>query len=230
MVMQWEAEGRSRAQTSGCSADRWRTTHTAWNPPTTDIGTAGVAKMQVCLVVILPLLWPLINAQVPHWGPCPEPVTQPAFNFKLFMGRWFEIAKLPAQFEKGRCIETNFTLQFDGTARVLSSEILKGELRTMEGTAVVEDKKNPAKLGISFSYVLPYTPYWIISTDYINSALVYSCTDVLRLFHVDFAWILGRSRSLPESTINHGKEVFTKNNIDVSRMVASRQQGCDKLP
>ncbi len=35
--------------------------------------------------------------------------------------------------------------------------------------------------------VLPCTPYWILSTDYENSALVYSCTDVLRLFHVDFA-------------------------------------------
>ncbi len=76
--------------------------------------------------------------------------------------------------------------------------------------------------------VLPYTPYWILSTDYENSALVYSCTDVLRLFHVDFAWILGRTRSLPAATIDHGKEVFTNNNIDVSRMILSRQQGCDK--
>ena len=27
------------------------------------------------------------------------------------MGRWFEISKLPAQFEKGRCIETNFSMK-----------------------------------------------------------------------------------------------------------------------
>ncbi|XP_030631619.1 apolipoprotein Da, duplicate 1 [Chanos chanos] len=185
--------------------------------------------MQTSLVLIFPLLvLPLVNAQVPHWGPCPEPATQPAFSLKKFMGRWFEIAKLPAQFEKGRCIETNFTLKMDGTARVVSSEILKGELRSIEGTAVVEDLKNPAKLGISYSYVLPYSPYWILSTDYETSAVVYSCTDVLRLFHVDFAWILGRTRSLPAATINHAKELFANNNIDVSRMIASRQQGCDK--
>uniref|UniRef100_A0A673L383 Apolipoprotein Da, duplicate 1 n=1 Tax=Sinocyclocheilus rhinocerous TaxID=307959 RepID=A0A673L383_9TELE len=149
------------------------------------------------LLVVLALFLPIINAQVPHWGPCPEP----------FMGRWFEIAKLPAQFERGRCIETNFTLRLDGTAHVVSSEILKGELKTIDRIAVVEDKRNPAKLGISFSYVLPYTPYWIL------------------LFHVDFAWILGRTRSLPAATIDHGKEVFTNNNIDVSRMILSRQQG-----
>ncbi|KAM8838473.1 apolipoprotein Da, duplicate 1 [Synchiropus picturatus] len=171
---------------------------------------------------------PLIRAQVPHWGPCPEPKVQTAFNLRQFMGRWFEVAKLPAQFEKGRCIETNFTLRTDTSFTAVSSELLKGELRKIEGVGVVEDPKNPAKLGISFSYVLPYSPYWVLSTDYVNSALVYSCTDILRLFHVDFAWILSRSRTLPESTIQKSLEVFSNNNIDVTRMVTSKQQGCDK--
>ncbi|XP_034469754.1 apolipoprotein Da, duplicate 1 [Hippoglossus hippoglossus] len=178
----------------------------------------------LAFVLVLPLTW----AQVPHWGPCPEPSVQTAFNLKQFMGRWFEIAKLPAQFEKGRCIETNFTMRTDNSIRVVSSEILKGELRKIEGNGVIEDMKNPAKLGISYSYVLPYSPYWILSTDYTNTALVYSCTDILRLFHVDFAWILSRTRTLPDATVEKAKETFGNNNIDVSRMIASKQQGCDK--
>ncbi|KAM3604416.1 uncharacterized protein V6R79_010871 [Siganus canaliculatus] len=178
--------------------------------------------------LVFAIIIPLIRAQVPHWGPCPEPAVQPTFNLKLFMGRWFEIAKLPAQFEKGRCIETNFTLTTDSSIRVVSSEILKGELRKIEGTGVIEDMKNPAKLGITYSYVLPYSPYWILSTDYVNSALVYSCTDVLRLFHVDFAWILSRTRTLPESTLQKAKDIFASNSIDVSRMIPSKQQGCGK--
>ncbi|KAJ8011187.1 hypothetical protein DPEC_G00055570 [Dallia pectoralis] len=185
--------------------------------------------MTPLLALLLPLLFlPIISSQVPHWGPCPEPTVQPSFNLKKFMGRWFEIAKLPAQFEKGRCIETNFTLKADQTIRVVSSEILKAERRTIEGTGIVEDLKNPARLGISYSYVLPYSPYWIISTDYENSALVYSCTDILHLFHMDFAWILGRTRSLPAATVDKAREIFTSSNIDVSRMVSSRQQDCDK--
>ncbi|KAM4552418.1 apolipoprotein Da, duplicate 1 [Odontesthes bonariensis] len=184
--------------------------------------------MKLFFVLVFVLTIPVIRAQVPHWGPCPEPSVQPNFNLKQFMGRWFEIAKLPAQFEKGRCIETNFTMRTDNSIRVVSSEILKGEVRKIEGTGVIEDIKNPAKLGISYSYVLPYSPYWILSTDYVNSALVYSCTDVLRLFHVDFAWIMGRKRSLPESTIDRAREIFANNNIDVTRMISSRQQGCDK--
>ncbi|KAM9844659.1 apolipoprotein Da, duplicate 1 [Aulostomus maculatus] len=173
---------------------------------------------------------PLIRAQVPHWGPCPEPSVQPGFKLKLFMGRWFEIAKLPTQFERGHCIESNFTLMTDNSIRVVSSEILKGELRKIEGIGVTEDLKNPAKLGISYSYVLPYSPYWILATDYVNSALVYSCTDVLRLFHVDFAWILSRTRTLPEATVQKSMEIFAKNNIDVIRMKASNQSGCEKTP
>lgn len=151
-------------------------------------------------------------------------------------------------------------------------------MRKIEGIGVTEDMKNPAKLGISYSYgewdicvaavccflnfinltllrllshpvsaqekicrwfefcflflnitVLPYSPYWILSTDYVNTAVVYSCTDILRLFHVDFAWILGRTRTLPDATIERAREVFAKNNIDVSRMIPSRQQGCDKF-
>ncbi|XP_076003439.1 apolipoprotein Da, duplicate 1 [Genypterus blacodes] len=184
--------------------------------------------MKLSFALVLPLLLPLIRAQVPHWGPCPEPSVQAAFDLKQFMGRWYEIAKLPAQFEKGRCIESNFTLTTENSIRVVSSEILQGELRKIEGIGVTEDLKNPAKLGISYSYVLPYSPYWILATDYVNSALVYSCTEVLRLFHVDFAWILSRTRTLPDATIEDAKQIFTKNNIEVIRMVHTKQQGCDK--
>lgn len=36
-------------------------------------------KLSIALVVFV---LPLIKAQVPHWGPCPEPAVQPAFNLK----------------------------------------------------------------------------------------------------------------------------------------------------
>lgn len=39
-------------------------------------------KMKPFLVGLLALVLPFTNAQVPHWGPCPEPATQPAFNLK----------------------------------------------------------------------------------------------------------------------------------------------------
>ncbi|XP_023680163.1 apolipoprotein D-like [Paramormyrops kingsleyae] len=183
--------------------------------------------MKARFALVLPLLLTMISAQIAHWGGCPDPPVQPKFNLQKYLGKWYEIAKLPAQFEKGQCIEANYSIRDDGSIKVFNSEILKGEFRTIEGTAVVQDLKEPAKMGITFSYLIPYTPYWVLSTDYEQSAVVYSCTDIVSLFHVDFAWILGRTRSLPADTVLRAKDLFTNNNIDVSKMILTHQQGCD---
>ncbi|XP_061094923.1 apolipoprotein D-like [Conger conger] len=172
------------------------------------------------------LLLPLVSGQVFHWGPCPEASVQSGFDIHKYLGRWFEIEKLPAFFEKGKCIEANYSLRPDGTIKVFNSELRNGKVNSIEGTAVVQDIRQPAKLGVSFFFFTPYSPYWVLYTDYENLAMVYSCIDVLRLFHVDYAWILGRARALPVATTNRAKMVFSNNNIDVSKMISTDQKGC----
>ncbi|MCJ8745925.1 hypothetical protein PDJAM_G00135840 [Pangasius djambal] len=167
-----------------------------------------------------------VSSQVFHWGPCPTPMVQPNFDLNRYLGKWYEIEKLPATYEKGTCIETTYSLRPDKTIRVVYVRTRKEKVRTAEGTAVVQNQREPAKLGVSFSYFTPYSPYWVLSTDYDSVALLYSCTDVLRIFHVDYAWILSRSRSLPPETVYHAKEVFSRDNIDISRMVPTDQHGC----
>lgn len=39
-----------------------------------------------------------------------------------YLGRWYEIAKLPTSFARGKCIEANYALRKDGTIRVLNSQ------------------------------------------------------------------------------------------------------------
>ncbi|XP_056155688.1 LOW QUALITY PROTEIN: apolipoprotein Db [Lampris incognitus] len=177
----------------------------------------------LCLLLVL---LPLVSAQTYHWGPCPDPKVQPNFNLQQYLGKWYEIEKLPASFERGKCIEANYAFRSDGTIRVLNSQFYKDKFRTVEGTAVVQDPSQPAKLGVSFSYFTPYSPYWVMSTDYTSLAVVYSCTDILRLFHVDYAWILGRSRRLPLQTVQYAKRLFAKEGIDIFRMKATDQTGC----
>jgi hypothetical protein len=43
--------------------------------------------------------------------------------------------------------------------------------------------------------------YAVIETDYQTHALVYSCTEVFPGFKVEFAWILSRTRALPQEII-----------------------------
>ncbi|KAM4605959.1 uncharacterized protein ACJ7VT_016228 [Polymixia lowei] len=177
-------------------------------------------------VCLLFLILPLVTAQTYHWGPCPNLKVQPNFNLQQYLGKWYEIEKLPASFERGKCIEANYAVRSDGTIRVVNSQFYKDKVRWVEGTAVVEDPREPARLGVSFSYFTPYSPYWVLTTDYASVSVVYSCSDILRLFHVDYAWILGRARFLHPHTVHYAKLLLAKEGIDVFRMKATDQMGC----
>ncbi|KAM3593568.1 uncharacterized protein V6R79_015724 [Siganus canaliculatus] len=177
-------------------------------------------------IYLLLLLLPLASAQTYRWGPCPNPKVQPNFNLQQYVGRWYEIEKLPASFERGKCIEANYAIRRDGTIQVLNSQFYKNKVRVAEGTAVVVDPRDPARLGVSFSYFTPYSPYWVLTTDYTSVAVVYSCTDILHIFHIEFAWILSRSRFLPAQTVRYAKELLISEGIDVYRMKATDQTGC----
>lgn len=177
-------------------------------------------------VFSLLLLLPVVSAQTYGWGPCPTPRVQPNFSLQEYLGTWYEIERLPASFERGKCIQANYSVRSDGTIRVLNSQTVKDKVGSIEGTAVVQDPKEPAKLGVSFSYFTPYSPYWVLSTDYVSGAVVYSCTDILRVFHVEYAWILGRSRFLPVATVDHGRELLLQEHVDITNLKATDQTGC----
>ncbi|XP_061661866.1 apolipoprotein Db [Syngnathoides biaculeatus] len=185
-----------------------------------DLGVSARSVLALCVVLAS------TSAQTYRWGACPTPKVQPNFNLQQYLGKWYEIAKLPASFERGKCIEANYAIRPDGTIRVLNSQFYKDKVRTAEGTAVVQDLREPARIGVSFSYFTPYSPYWILSTDYSSVAVVYSCTDILRIFHVEFAWILGRSRFLPDETLRYAQDLLLREGVDLFRMTATDQTGC----
>jgi len=178
-----------------------------------------------CVLSLLVLL-PLCSAQTYLWGPCPVPKTQPNFDIHQYLGKWYEIEKLPASFERGKCIEADYSMRSDGTIKVLNSQFYKAKRRVAEGTAVMGDHNEPGRLGVSFSYFTPYSPYYVLSTDYISAAVVYSCTDIMRVFHVHYAWILGRSRFIPLETLDFARQILMKEHIDITFLKATDQNGC----
>ena len=78
----------------------------------------------------------------------------------------------------------------------------------MTGNAYILDQ--PGKLGVTFSSIFDTgsgsgnaTNYIVVDTDYTNYALVYSCsTTFYRLIKTEVAWILSRSRTLNQTTID----------------------------
>jgi apolipoprotein D and lipocalin family protein len=79
-----------------------------------------------------------------------------------YLGKWYEIARLPAGFQNG-CNQTTatYTLQQNGNVSVLNECIKDGKYKKAKGTAKIVDKQSGAKLKVTFFWPF-YGDYWII--------------------------------------------------------------------
>ncbi|XP_037693783.1 apolipoprotein D [Choloepus didactylus] len=187
----------------------------------------------VTVLLLLSTLAGLFQAaegQAFHLGKCPNPPVQANFDVNKYLGTWYEIEKIPASFEKGSCIQANYSLMENGNIKVINQELRSdGSVNQIEGEATQADITEPAKLGVKFFWLMPSAPYWVLATDYENYALVYSCTTFVWLFHLDYIWILGRQRFLPPETVTNLKDILTSNNIDIEKMTITDQVNCPEF-
>ncbi|XP_064418135.1 apolipoprotein D [Latimeria chalumnae] len=171
-----------------------------------------------------------IEGQIYHLGKCPDPPVQQDFQIKQYLGKWYEIEKIPYSFEKGNCAQMNYTQSRDGRIKVINQEVLfDGTVTTFEGNIIEMEPREPAKFGLSYFFFMPYMPKWVISTDYISYSLEYSCTSIFNLFYIEFVWILSRSKELPDETVDLLKNILVSNNIEVDTMTITKQRDCPDL-
>ena len=113
------------------------------------------------------------------------PVTD--FNVSRYMGKWYEIARLPHNFENGVTdAQTVYTLQDDGTI-VIENSGMKNKIRT-SAHAIARSVLPGSDLGIlevSFFYPF-YTMYKII---YLNKDYTLA---IVTGNSMDYLWILSR--------------------------------------
>lgn len=67
----------------------------------------------------------------------------------------------------------------------------------------------------------------MLSTDYQSYAVVYACSDYYGLVHVDFAWILARTRVLTEEVISQLHDKMAVANVNLNRLIVADQTDCD---
>ncbi|KAG6924334.1 apolipoprotein D [Chelydra serpentina] len=154
----------------------------------------------LALLSVLFSLLHITEGQTFSWGQCPEPPVQENFDVAKYVGKWYEIEKLPASFEKGICTQANYSVKENGKIKVINQELL--------------------------FLVMPSGPYWVLSTDYENYTLVYSCTTFIWLFHVEYAWILSRTPQLQPETVERLKNLLRSYKIDTEKMRPTDQMNC----
>lgn len=90
------------------------------------------------------------------------------------------------------------------------------------GLASIQNLNEPSKFIVTFQLGISKltSEYLVLDTDYINYSLVYSCT-VAKGVKYDFAWILGRQRSLNVETITYLANKLTSYGIDKNNFIKS---------
>ena len=94
-------------------------------------------------------------------------VPQPAKSVDLdrYLGRWYEIARYEAPFQRGcEAVTADYSRKGHGTIRVLNScrqGSVDGKLKTATGKAKIADSQTQAKLRVSFFFPF-FGDYWVL--------------------------------------------------------------------
>jgi apolipoprotein D and lipocalin family protein len=139
-------------------------------------------------------------------------------DLEKYLGKWYEIAAFPQNFENG-CTQTvaEYSLMDDGRISIKNTCMSDGKLKTAEGVATVTDKKTNAKLEVQFAW--PFNgKYWIIALAHDHSYAVVGHPNR------KYLWILGRKPQMDSMTYNHLVLVAASKDFDIRKLVKTVQE------
>jgi apolipoprotein D and lipocalin family protein len=132
----------------------------------------------------------------------------------LYLGKWYEIARLPNNFQEG-CVGSaaDYSLRDDGDIEVINTcrDIKDGRLRQAKGKAWVVDSVSNAKLKVSFFW--PFRgDYWIIELGTEYEYAVVGTPDR------KYLWILSRTKTMPDAIYSTILERASKQGFDTAKV------------
>jgi apolipoprotein D and lipocalin family protein len=144
----------------------------------------------------------------------------PHVELEKYLGKWYEIAHLPARFQEG-CTDTTatYTLSEDGNISVLNECIRNGKMKQAKGKAKVVDKNSGAKLKVTFFWPF-YGDYWIID---LGRNYDYA---VVGTPNRKYLWILSRTPQMDDKLFSQLMESVKSKGFDVSNLIkTSHKEG-----
>ena len=139
-------------------------------------------------------------------------------ELEKYLGKWYEIAHLPAKFEEG-CDETTatYTLLKDGSISVLNQSIKNGKVKQAKGKAKVVDKNSNAKLKVTFFWPF-YGDYWILK---LGNNYEYS---IVGTPNRKYLWILSRTPQMDDKLYSKLIEYAKSKGFDVNKLIKTFQK------
>ena len=141
----------------------------------------------------------------------------PHVELEKYLGKWYEIAHLPAKFQEG-CDETTatYTLLKDGNVSVLNTCKKNGKVKTAKGKAKVVDETTGAKLKVTFFWPF-YGDYWIIK---LGMGYEYAVVGTPSLTYL---WILSRTPRMDDKLFSELTEFAKLKGFDTNRLIITKQ-------
>ena len=132
-----------------------------------------------------------------------------------YAGTWYEIARLPNNFEKNlKCVTATYTIQDNGKINVLNKgySTSKNKFKDANGTAWVPDNQFPGRLKVRFFWPFAGDYYVIrLGADY-DYALV---GDPSR----EYLWILAREREISDDLFQSLLDAAAAQGFDTTKVM-----------
>ncbi len=137
----------------------------------------------------------------------------PHVDLKKYLGKWFEIARLPARFEEGCSdITATYSLKKNGSISVLNECKRNGKVKVAKGTAKVVDESTGAKLKVTFFWPF-YGDYWIIN---LGNNYDYA---VVGTPNRKYLWILSRTLQMDDKLFSQLIDFVKSKDFDVQSII-----------
>ena len=152
------------------------------------------------LFVIAALLLGFSCATAPKKNSAAEIPTVKDFEIDRYLGKWYEIARLPVYFEKDLVgVTATYSIVKNGRVNVLNEgykHSWSGKKKSVKGRAYNPDPYNKSYLKVSFFWPF-YGDYRIIELDSVNYSysMITSSTK-------NYLWILSRFPRMDDGTYN----------------------------
>jgi len=140
------------------------------------------------------------------------------FDINKYMGKWYEICRLPNDYQRGLEENTQFySLDSKGTIQmVLEGRVVEDKSKIKQGKikAWIPDPKEPGKLKVSYSWPFA-SDLWIlkIDKDYTYALIGEPSGEAL--------WIISRERKLDPEIVGELKSYARKLGFPVEYMISS---------
>ena len=138
-------------------------------------------------------------------------------DLKKYLGKWFEICRIPVEFETGiQYVTAEYSLNSDNSIKVVNSGYIGGEFKTIEGIAIPTEEDDLFK--VSF-FPNVYSDYKIlaIADDYAYSLVGGSSPDYL--------WILGRIDKIPKRIFDWFVLIASDKGYNVNKLEITKGYG-----